>query len=162
MGKILSLKQAFETARNLAKSGKTLVLAGGCFDILHPGHIKFLELAKKEGDYLMILLESDENVREIKGDGRPVNKQRERAVILATAPSVDYIVLLPSLTQNLDYDAIIEALKPNVLATTEGEKGNYHLKRQAEQINAKVVSVTKRLNEYSSTKFVNLIKTYGL
>lgn len=162
MKKILNIKQAFEIAKSIKGSGKTLVVAGGCFDILHPGHIKFLKLAKREGDFLFVLLESDENVRKIKGKSRPLNRERERAAILSSLPIVDYVVLLPVLTKNFDYDVIIKALKPDVLATTVGEEGNYHLKRQAKQINARVVYVTERFKDYSTTKFANLIKTYGL
>lgn len=162
MNKILSLEQALEFSQKLRSKNKSIVVAGGCFDILHPGHIKFLELAKMEGDCLMVLLESDENVRKLKGRLRPVNKQKERALLLSTLPSIDCVVLLPRLAQNLDYDGIIRALKPDVLATTEGEKVNYHLKRQANEVGAKVVSVTGRIKDYSSTKFANLIKAYGL
>lgn len=160
--KILKLDRAIELAEKIKSQGHTVVVCGGCFDILHKGHIQFLKLAKKEGDFLLVLLESDENVRIAKGDSRPVNTQKARASLLTTIPSVDYVVLLPKLTQNLDYDGIIQSLKPDVLATTVGEKGNYHLKRQARLINANVVLVTERIKEYSSTKFVNLIETYGL
>ena len=74
---------------------KITVLAGGCFDVLHPGHIVFLEKAKKAGDYLVVLLESDKKIRKLKGKGRPVHSQKERAEILSALKSVDSVVCLP-------------------------------------------------------------------
>lgn len=162
MNKILRLKESLSLSLSLKKKGKSIVLAGGCFDILHLGHIKFLELAKKQGDFLFVLLESDKTVRELKGRGRPINRQADRAIVLASLIHVDYVVLMPRISKNGQYDAIIRALNPNVLATTENEAVNQHLERQAKKINAKVVYVTKRIKSKSTTKFANLIKIYGL
>ena len=71
-----------------------LVLAGGCFDVIHQAHIEFLEKSKSEGKILVLLLESDENIKRIKGNDRPLNNQLVRAENLSKLNIVDYIILL--------------------------------------------------------------------
>ncbi len=71
------------------------VLVGGCFDLLHFGHIKFLEEAKKSGDYLVVALESDENVRRTKGETRPIHTQEQRKAMLESLTCVDEVIMLP-------------------------------------------------------------------
>ena len=71
-----------------------VVLAGGCFDIIHAAHHKFLKLSKEKGQFLALLLESDENIKQMKGKNRPVNSQITRAKNLSNIESVDYIILL--------------------------------------------------------------------
>jgi D-beta-D-heptose 7-phosphate kinase/D-beta-D-heptose 1-phosphate adenosyltransferase len=81
---------------SLAKStGKTIVFTNGCFDIIHGGHIEFLQKAKALGDLLVVGLNSDESVRELKGEGRPIKSERERANIISALKYVDYITILP-------------------------------------------------------------------
>ena len=77
----------------LRKEGKTIVTTNGCFDILHVGHVRYLEATKKFGDVLIVALNSDKSVRSIKGEGRPINNEQDRAEILSALKSVDYVVL---------------------------------------------------------------------
>ena len=77
----------------LRKNGKTIVTTNGCFDILHVGHVRYLEATKKFGDVLIVALNSDKSVRSIKGEGRPINCEQDRAEILCALKSVDYVVL---------------------------------------------------------------------
>ncbi len=84
----------------LQNKREKVVLAGGCFDVLHPGHVIFLQKAKKEGDILVVLLESDEKVKRLKGDGRPIHTQEKRAENLSALKVVDFVVLLPFMKEN--------------------------------------------------------------
>jgi FAD synthetase len=119
---------------------KNTVLVGGCFDILHLGHIVFLEKAKAAGDYLVVLLESDETIKRLKGTKRPINSQADRAKLLSAIKFVDYIILLPEM-KNEDYDQLILNLKPSVIATTKGDPGIIHKKRQSKLVEAKLIQI---------------------
>ena len=79
MNKIINVNDAIELAQKLNKENKKIVITGGCFDILHIGHIKLFDESKKKGDFLFVLLENDNSVRKLKGEGRPINPQIERA-----------------------------------------------------------------------------------
>ncbi|MCR4263595.1 MAG: adenylyltransferase/cytidyltransferase family protein, partial [Candidatus Roizmanbacteria bacterium] len=79
------------------------VLVGGCFDLIHYGHITFLSEARKQGDYLIVALESDENVKKYKGPNRPIHKQAERAEMLRSLRMVDEVVELPEMKEDYDY-----------------------------------------------------------
>lgn len=154
---IVSTKIAIEASKSLNKKNKKIVLAGGCFDILHIGHIKFLKNAKGQADYLFVLLESDETVAKLKGAGRPINPQLDRAEILDSIKFVDYVILLTQMKSNNDYDELVKDINPSVIAITEGSKQQAHAKRQAEKINAKVISVVKNVEDVSTTKIAKII-----
>ncbi|MFH1423092.1 MAG: D-glycero-beta-D-manno-heptose 1-phosphate adenylyltransferase, partial [Planctomycetota bacterium] len=98
-----------------------IVFTNGCFDILHPGHIEFLQFAKSHGDILIVGMNSDKSVHSIKGEGRPILKENERSKILAALEVVDYVVSFDEDTpQN-----IVKEIKPNILVKGEDwrEKG---------------------------------------
>lgn len=157
MNKIVDVEFAEKISKRLRKENKIVVVSGGCFDILHIGHIKFLEKAKKEGDFLFILLESDKTVKKIKGDKRPINSQEDRALILSSISFVDYVVKLPQMKTNNDYDNLIIKINPNVIATTKNDPQVVHNKRQAEKINAKVSFVTNRIKNKSTSRLAEII-----
>ena len=136
---------------------KKTVLVGGCFDILHLGHIIFLEKAKQKGDTLVVLLESDEAVRFLKGAGRPINPQKTRAKILSSLKSVDKVVLLKNKMTDKDYDFLIQKIKPAIIATTKNDPYIHHKMRQAKLVGAKVAEVTKNIANYSSSKLAKEI-----
>jgi len=92
-GKILSLEKLLPLIEKLKQSRKTIVLANGCFDWLHVGHIRYLEGARRLGDLLIVGLNSDDSVRKLKGPLRPLMPENERAEILAAISFVDYIVI---------------------------------------------------------------------
>lgn len=144
-------------SENIRKQGKRIVLAGGCFDILHVGHLVFLEKAKQTADILMILLESNESVTKTKGINRPINTQEDRAAILAALEIVDYVVLLPQMLTNIDYDGIIEQIKPFVIATTKGDPNRKHKERQAESSNAQLIDVTEKIADKSTSKLAQIL-----
>lgn len=158
MSKILKVEEAIKIAKKIREQNKSIVLTGGCFDILHVGHIIFLEKAKQQGDVLFVLLESDGNVRRFKGKDRPINSQKNRAVVLCALKVVDYVVMLKIMTRNHQYDTIVSQIRPSIIATTISDKNVKHKKRQAKKINAKVVYVTKRILNQSTTQIANLTK----
>lgn len=157
MRKILSVREAIEIAKELHRKNKSIVLAGGVFDVLHTGHIKFLENSKKYGDYLFVLLEEDSKARKVKGANRPINSQKDRAKILSTLGSVDYVILLKNMTNNTKYDRIIIRIEPSILTATCGDPYIKHKKRQAKLVQGKVVYVIKRINRHSTTKYIKSI-----
>ncbi len=109
--KILPLERAYEVVRELKRQGKRVVFTNGCFDLLHPGHTRYLAEARKLGDVLLVALNSDQSVRELKGHGRPILPENERAEILAALESVDYVTIFDDPTPR----AVISRLLPNIL-----------------------------------------------
>jgi rfaE bifunctional protein nucleotidyltransferase chain/domain len=157
MNKIIPIQEVLKLSQKIKKENKTIVLCGGCFDILHIGHIQFLENAKRQGDYLFILLESDQSVKKIKGKNRPINLQSDRAEILSSINFVDYIILLNEIKTNKDYDKLVFDLKPDIIAITKNNEKEIHVQRQAKKINAKVVDVITRIKDKSTTRLAGLI-----
>lgn len=157
MSKLLTIEQAIKVSQRLRNKDKTVVVSGGCFDILHIGHIKFLEKAKEQGDFLFILLESDENVRKLKGNNRPINSQKDRAQILAALSCVDFVVLLNEMKKNDDYDNLIYKINPNIIVTTKDDPQGIHNERQARKIKAKVSYVIGRIENKSTSKLAKII-----
>ena len=157
MNKILSIEDAVQLANQLQQQNKKIVLAGGCFDLLHIGHITFLEEAKKQGNILIIMLESDATITATKGKNRPINSQKIRAKILAALAAVDFIILLEPHMSNADYGTLVFSLKPAIIATTAGDSNRSYKERQAKQIGAKVIDVTPQIADKSTTKLVELL-----
>ena len=157
MGKVVTPKQAIKIANKFKHEDKAIVLAGGCFDILHLGHILFLKKAKQQGDLLFLFLESDENIKRLKGSNRPINTRDDRARALSTLPSVDYIIKLPKLPTDKDYDRLIAQIKPDVIAVTEEDPNLAKREDQASRVGGKVKSVTRR-TKYSTTDKIAQLK----
>ncbi|HXK11915.1 MAG TPA: adenylyltransferase/cytidyltransferase family protein [Vicinamibacteria bacterium] len=97
--------------RSWRTSGRTVVLTNGCFDLLHAGHLALLEAARREGDVLVVALNSDASVRGLKGEGRPVVPESERGEVLLALEAVDRVVLYDEPTPL----AVVRALLPDVL-----------------------------------------------
>ncbi len=135
----------------MIRKGKRIVLVGGCFDVLHPGHVIFLEQAKKAGDKLIVLLESDQKIRQIKGINRPVHTQKERQLVLKALRSVDEVIPLPFIDSDQDYDKIIQKIKPDIIAATAGDPQNHHKARSAKLVGAKLKIVTKLIANHSTS-----------
>ena len=95
----------------LRARGKKIVFTNGCFDILHVGHVTYLDKAKRLGDVLVVGLNSDSSVRRIKGKGRPINSELDRARVLASLSSVDYVTIFSEATP----EKLIRKLKPGIL-----------------------------------------------
>ena len=157
MKNILDITQAIETSKTLKQEGKQIVLVGGCFDILHPGHIQFLQQAKAAGDTLFIFLESDEKITHLKGETRPLHTQVERAAMLIALRFVDYVILLPYFSENKQYAELLQQIRPGIIATTEGDPKLANKKKQAEQIGARVIEVTKYIPNKSTTRLLKVL-----
>ena len=96
-GKIADLEELSERSKKLRAAGRKLVATNGCFDLLHVGHVRYLQAARALGDFLVVGLNSDRSVRELKGKGRPVTAQSDRAEILAALQCVDLVTIFPDL-----------------------------------------------------------------
>jgi len=107
----MTLAEAVDLVRRLRTAGKTIVFTNGVFDLLHPGHVRYLRHARSLGDALIVGVNSDRSVRAIRGAGRPITPEEERAEILAALTSVDAAVIFDEDTPH----AIIAALQPDVL-----------------------------------------------
>ncbi|HNQ77390.1 MAG TPA: D-glycero-beta-D-manno-heptose 1-phosphate adenylyltransferase [Acidobacteriota bacterium] len=111
MGRILTLNEAVKWRERLKSEGKTLVFTNGCFDILHVGHTRYLFEARAMGDALMVGLNSDASTARLKGEGRPVYPEKERAEILCSLEAVDAVVIFGEDTPF----SLISAVVPDVL-----------------------------------------------
>jgi rfaE bifunctional protein nucleotidyltransferase chain/domain len=95
--KIIDLNELAQRARELRAAGKKLVATNGCFDLLHVGHVRYLQAARRLADVLAVGLNGDRSVRELKGSGRPFNNEGDRAEILAALECVDFVTIFPEM-----------------------------------------------------------------
>ena len=136
--KILSLNRLLLERECLRAAGQKLVFTNGVFDILHVGHVRYLEQARTLGDVLLVAINSDAAVRELKGEGRPLMNQDERAEILAALRTVDYVTIFDDISPR----ALIARLLPDVLV----KGGDYaldeiHGREEVEAAGGRVVSL---------------------
>jgi len=136
-GKVVSLEEAAARAAACRRAGKTVVYANGCFDLLHLGHVRTLECAKRLGDVLIVGVNADESARQLKGPGRPVFGERERAELVAALECVDLVVIFPELSSL----PVLQALKPEVWV----KGGDYLLETVNQEERAFVESYGGRL-----------------
>ncbi len=109
--KIKSLEEVVRARARMREEGKKLVFTNGCFDILHVGHVRYLDQARALGDALVVAVNSDESVRNLKGPGRPVTPERERAEVLAALACVDLLFIFGDPTPQ----RVIDAIVPDIL-----------------------------------------------
>ena len=137
-------------ASKLHSQGKKIVFTNGCFDILHVGHVKYLEVAKSYGDVLILGLNADSSVRKLKGPTRPINTQDDRAYILASLESVDYVVIFEEETP---YE-LIKLIKPHVLV----KGGDYEGKEVVGQEIADELKLVQFVDGKSTTNTIKRIQ----
>ncbi len=142
--------------KDLGEKFKRIVLTNGCFDLLHAGHVQYLEKARAKGDCLVVALNGDESVRKLKGKGRPLNNEKSRAIVLAGLQAVDFVVVFPEER----ITSLIEELKPQVYV----KGGDYALEtldkgeREAlERIGCKIV-LEKKVPGYSTSETLKKIR----
>lgn len=155
MEKIISVSQIKKITQKFKKDKRSICLVGGCFDILHPGHVIFLEKAKKEADILIVMLESDQKVKMLKGLNRPVHNQKERAQVLSSVGFVDYVVMLPFLNSESEYDSVIDEISPDIIAATKGGANVLMHQRSAVKVGASFKFVTNIIGNHSSSRILN-------
>jgi D-glycero-beta-D-manno-heptose 1-phosphate adenylyltransferase len=107
---ILSLPVLSQRADEIRRAGQRLVLTNGCFDLLHVGHVRYLQQARKLGDFLAVAVNGDESVRSLKGAGRPLNSENDRAEVLAALDCVDFVTIFPAMRAT----EVIKALRPAI------------------------------------------------
>ncbi len=110
MGKLVSQEEIINIVRNGQAEGKTFAATNGCFDILHVGHVRYLQKTKSLADYSIVMLNSDKSVKMIKGENRPINCEQDRAEILNALICVDYVVLF----EEKSPAKLLEAIKPDI------------------------------------------------
>jgi glycerol-3-phosphate cytidylyltransferase len=117
MGQILSRHEAAALSQQARQQGQTVVLTNGCFDLLHVGHLRYLQQARAQGDLLIVGVNADESVRRLKGPSRPLNPAEDRAELLAGLACVDAVVVFPEDTA--------EPLLADVVPSLYAKGGDY-------------------------------------
>lgn len=110
MGETIKRENIRQVVKKIQDAGKTVVTTNGCFDILHVGHVRYLQKTKTYADYSVVLLNSDKSVKLIKGEGRPINNESDRAEILCALDCVDYVVLFDESSPR----DLLDEIKPDV------------------------------------------------
>ncbi|MDC9727386.1 MAG: D-glycero-beta-D-manno-heptose-7-phosphate kinase [Candidatus Thioglobus sp.] len=147
---IKTLSEIAALSEELKARSKKIIFTNGCFDILHAGHVRYLETAKSYGDVLILGLNSDRSVKALKGEGRPINTQMDRAYILAALEAVDYVVVFD---KDTPYE-LIEAIKPHVLV----KGGDYEGKEVIGQDIADELKLVQFVDGKSTTKTIEKIQ----
>lgn len=133
---------------------KRVVLVGGCFDILHIGHVTFLTKAKQAGDILVVALESDDFIR-LRKKREPFHTQEQRGTVLHALEAVDYVINLPFFSLDAEYADLVEKVSPAIIAVTEGDihisKKEEHIKKLGGQVQV----VCPSLSSFSTTNIIS-------
>src|SRR3954465_15942258 len=108
--KIVTAEQARAIANAMRERGSKLVFTNGCFDLLHVGHVRYLEAARALGDALLVAINGDESVRALKGEGRPLNRESDRAEVVAALASVDHVVVFSEVRAT----GLLEKVRPAI------------------------------------------------
>lgn len=149
--KILSLQSLKRKLIALRRSGKTIAFTNGCFDLMHLGHVKYLQAAKKNDHILIVGLNSDKSIRKIKDPSRPICPQKSRAAVLAALQCVDFVVLFDEETPY----QLIRAVKPDVLIKGADYKGKMVVGSDI----AKKVELVKYIKGFSTSAIIKKIKS---
>ena len=152
--KIVNLETLKEIIPELKKNGKKVVSTSGCFDIIHAGHVTYLEEAKAAGDVLIIMLNTDASVRGLKGEERPIVTQQERAVVIAGLGCVDYVILFDDRTPC----GLIEELQPDIVIKGGDYEGVHIPEMDSVKEYGGVVRYVSMVDGCSSTNIIEKIK----
>ncbi len=159
MDKIYTRETLKKEIDRLRKEGKKIVFTNGCFDILHVGHTRYLEGAKKQGDVLVLGLNSDESVKALKGENRPLIPENERADVVAALESVDYVTIFPELTPL----ELIEYLKPDVIVKGGDWREEEVVGREAvEKWGGRVIIIPEIKGSSTTNIIEKIMKVYGI
>lgn len=155
--KIVSVGSLKKKLGVLRRAGKKIAFTNGCFDILHFGHVSYLASAKKSGRILVVGLNSDDSVRRLKGPGRPVNNELDRAGVLAALAAVDFVVIF---SEDTPYRLICD-VKPDILIKGADWKGKEIAGADVVKKNGGKVELIKYLDGLSTSNIVKKIKGRG-
>jgi D-glycero-beta-D-manno-heptose 1-phosphate adenylyltransferase len=108
--KIVTAEQASAIGKEMRDNGRKLVFTNGCFDLLHAGHVRYLQAARALGDALLVAINGDESVRVLKGQGRPLNRAADRAEVIAALECVDHVVIFPEVRAT----QLLEIVRPAI------------------------------------------------
>ena len=151
--KIKTLKQLIPIVETLKFNNKKIITTNGVFDILHLGHVKYLEEARKMGDVLIVGVNTDKSVKQNKGDKRPINDEKSRLGVLAALESVDYVFLF----DEKDPRSWLNKIKPNIHVKAGDYKLNQIIEKSIVEKNSGKVVISKVEKNYSTTKIINKI-----
>jgi D-beta-D-heptose 7-phosphate kinase/D-beta-D-heptose 1-phosphate adenosyltransferase len=153
--KILGLEAMLAERERLRRQGQQLVFTNGVFDLIHVGHVRYLTAARELGDCLLVAINSDRTVRQLKGESRPIFNERERAEILAAFRVVDYVTVFDDVSPR----SLISTLLPDVLVKG-GDYGldQIHGREEVEAAGGKVISLPF-VEGSSTTSIINKMKT---
>jgi D-beta-D-heptose 7-phosphate kinase/D-beta-D-heptose 1-phosphate adenosyltransferase len=154
MNKVVSKKFFLQIKKKLKKKNKTIVMTNGCFDVLHPGHIDIFEKSKKLGHVLVVLLNTDNSIKLIKGKTRPIFKQADRAKILSSIQHIDYIIFFKSRSP----DQIYKNLLPDILTKGSEYKASFIAGSDFIKKNGGKIKLIPMLKKYSTTNIIKKIK----
>ncbi|MBN1545155.1 MAG: D-glycero-beta-D-manno-heptose 1-phosphate adenylyltransferase [Syntrophaceae bacterium] len=158
MGKILSRNALKTEIDALHRQGKKIAFTNGCFDILHVGHVRYLQEARKQGDVLILALNSDRSVRSIKGEKRPIVPEGERADVMAALTCIDYVTIFDEETPL----ALILLIKPDVLIKGGDWAEENVVGREEVQSWGGSVAIIPEIKGASTTNIIEKIRTvYG-
>lgn len=151
--KIKTLNQLIKIANKLKSQNKKIVTTNGIFDILHAGHVKYLEQAKKLGDVLIVGVNKDKSVKQNKGDKRPINDEKSRLIVLAALESVDYVFMF----DEKDPRNWLDILKPNIHVKAGDYKLSKIIEKNVVEKNGGKIVIAKIEKGYSTTNLINKI-----
>lgn len=151
--KIKTLKQLRNIVEKLKSQNKKIITTNGVFDILHPGHVSYLEEAKRLGDVLIVGVNSDASVKMNKDDKRPINDEKSRAHVLAALESVDYVFIFGEKYPT----AWIIKLKPHIHVKAGDYKSSQIIEKDAVEDNGGRIFIAKIQEGYSTTSLINKI-----
>lgn len=151
--KLKTEEEIGEIAERLKKQGKKIVTTNGVFDILHIGHIRTFEEAKKQGDVLIVGLNSDSSTKRLKGPARPINNEKDRAEVLAALEMVDYIVIF----DEDDPIRLLGMIKPDVHVKYE-DYGKDMIEAETVKKHGGNIHLTKKIKGYSTTNIIEALR----
>lgn len=148
--KIVDIKELKEILKSAKENNNPkIIFTNGCFDILHRGHVEYLQKAKELGDLLILGLNSDLSVKRLKGENRPINNEEDRAIVLSALECVDFIIIFD---EDTPFE-LLKNLKPDILV----KGGDYKLENVIGREFAKETVLIDFVDGYSTTKIINKI-----
>ncbi len=154
--KIVSRSDIVALRAEWKRAGTRVAFTNGCFDLLHAGHAGYLAFARDQGDLLVVGMNSDRSVRELKGASRPIVEQDERALLLASLEAVDYVVIF----DELHVEQLIRELLPDVLIKG-GDRADWVCGREIVEANGGKVVLAPELEGRSSTGIIERIRGFS-